>query len=284
MKAKQMLNASGLTRQFGYGRILGATSAVAGAYMLYSKMNPESKMAYAHNQAINYVYGWGSSSKGQVGLGANAISVPVPTQIVDLEDYEIIQLAAKYDKSCAVTKDGIALTWGNAKNGSMVTLDGTTFTENQVLPTEFPLNSIVYSALGKDHMGVVTDKGLVLTLGSPDHGKLGHDPKELTEEEKAEEKARYKKAGYKPKNVQQEGAIAYVFGDLRGVQAKQVACGFQHTVALSKDGELYSWGKGKTGALGHGNTDDVTVPQKIEELSGIVKVECGNDYTLVLDD
>jgi len=49
MKAKQMLNASGLTRQFGYGRLIGATSAVAGAYMLYSKMNPESKMAYAHN-------------------------------------------------------------------------------------------------------------------------------------------------------------------------------------------------------------------------------------------
>ena len=69
-------------------------------------------------------------------------------------------------------------------------------------------------------MGIVTDKGLVLTLGSPDHGKLGHDPKELSEDEKAEEQARYKKAGYKPKNVQQEGAISYVFGDLRNVKAK----------------------------------------------------------------
>lgn len=53
---------------------------------------------------------------------------------------------------------------------------------------------------------------------------------------------------------------------------------------MSEDGELYSWGKGKTGALGHGDNEDVTIPKKIEELSGIVKVECGNDYTLVLDD
>lgn len=118
-----------------------------------------------------------------------------------------------------MTKEGIALTWGNAKNGSMVALDGTTFTENQVLPTEFPLCDVKYSALGKDHMAIATTKGLVLTLGSPDHGKLGHDPKELTEEEKAEEKARYKKAGYKPKNVQHEGALSYVFGELRGIKA-----------------------------------------------------------------
>lgn len=86
-----------------------------------------------------------------------------------------------------MTKDGRAFTWGNAKNGSMVSLAGTACTENQVLPTEFPLNDVGFSALGKDHMAVATRNGLVLTLGSPDHGKLGHDPEVLTEEQKKEE-------------------------------------------------------------------------------------------------
>jgi len=63
------------------------------------------------------------------------------------------------------------------------------------------LNDVGFSALGKDHMAVATRKGLVLTLGSPDHGKLGHDPEVLTEEQKKEEQLRYKKAGYRPKNV-----------------------------------------------------------------------------------
>lgn len=53
---------------------------------------------------------------------------------------------------------------------------------------------------------------------------------------------------------------------------------------MSEDGDLYTWGKGKTGALGHGNNDDVLTPQKVKNLEGIVKVECGNDYTVVLDD
>jgi len=40
---------------------------------------------------------------------------------------------------------------------------------------------------------------------------------------------------------------------------------------------------GKLGALGHGNNDDNVIPSKIAGLEGIVKVECGAEYTMALD-
>lgn len=34
---------------------------------------------------------------------------------------------------------------------------------------------------------------------------------------------------------------------------KQIACGSGHTVALTTEGEVYSWGRGDDGRLGHGD-------------------------------
>jgi len=48
------------------------------------------------------------------------------------------------------------------------------------------------------------------------------------------------------------------------------------------EGLLYSWGKGIDGQLGHGNTKNMSRPQKIEGLSGVDSVSCGTNHTLVL--
>ena len=50
-----------------------------------------------------------------------------------------------------------------------------------------------------------------------------------------------------------------------------------------EDGSVFSWGYGKMGPLGHNNNESTIVPQKIEGLSNIVRVDCGNNYTIVLD-
>ena len=52
---------------------------------------------------------------------------------------------------------------------------------------------------------------------------------------------------------------------------------------MTQDGEVFSWGLGKFGALGHGTTNDIDQPKRIDGLSGIVDVKCGNDYTFVKD-
>lgn len=100
-------------------------------------------------------------------------------------------------------------------------------------------------------------------MGSSDFGKLGHQVKEKSQDEIKTEKERYRKAGYNPGTAQLEGAIDVVRGELESKKILSVACGTQHTVAVTEEGDVYSWGRGRSGALGHGNRDDVSTPKKI---------------------
>lgn len=65
-----------------------------------------------------------------------------------------------------------------------------------------------------------------------------------------------------------------------------VRCGNQHTLALTDTGEVYSWGHGGYGQLGHGDTDPKGVPTLIEALAGlkVVQIECGGWHSVFLTD
>ena len=45
----------------------------------------------------------------------------------------------------------------------------------------------------------------------------------------------------------------------------QISCGDAHVVALTKDGEVYTWGCGEYGRLGLGSEEDFAVPQKVSD-------------------
>mmetsp|Transcript_36127 Transcript_36127/g.73362 ORF Transcript_36127/g.73362 Transcript_36127/m.73362 type:complete len:178 (+) Transcript_36127:658-1191(+) len=68
---------------------------------------------------------------------------------------------------------------------------------------------------------------------------------------------------------------------LRGVGVSQIACGSGHTVVLTTDGEVYTWGRGDDGRLGHGDNGWKYVPRIAQSLSGqiIVQVTCGSYHT-----
>jgi len=54
-----------------------------------------------------------------------------------------------------------------------------------------------------------------------------------------------------------------------------VATSNEHCLALSAEGEIYSWGSGDLGSLGHGDEGSRAVPCKIESLSCIVRIAVG---------
>jgi alpha-tubulin suppressor-like RCC1 family protein len=47
-----------------------------------------------------------------------------------------------------------------------------------------------------------------------------------------------------------------------------VACGYEHTLALSEDGRVFSWGNALMGRLGHGRDVDAWEPTLISSLGG----------------
>ncbi len=66
---------------------------------------------------------------------------------------------------------------------------------------------------------------------------------------------------------------------------KDVACGPQHTIALTHDGRVFSWGYGENGRLGHGTKENVLVPTQIAKFKDvkIESVACGGGHSLAID-
>ena len=61
----------------------------------------------------------------------------------------------------------------------------------------------------------------------------------------------------------------------------QVACGPYHTASVSSNGDLFTWGDGKYGVLGHGDVKRRDTPKKVKIPGGetVVKVACGRRHT-----
>lgn len=75
---------------------------------------------------------------------------------------------------------------------------------------------------------------------------------------------------------------------LRGKSIVDIACGGSHSACITSSGELYTWGKGRYGRLGHGDSEDQVLPKLVEALRGqrVVDVACGSGdaQTLCLTD
>lgn len=56
-----------------------------------------------------------------------------------------------------------------------------------------------------------------------------------------------------------------------------VSCGPHHTAAVTADGQLFTWGNGMFGRLGHGDTQSAYTPRKVQALSQyfVTSVSCG---------
>ncbi|XP_075998034.1 putative E3 ubiquitin-protein ligase HERC3 isoform X2 [Genypterus blacodes] len=74
-------------------------------------------------------------------------------------------------------------------------------------------------------------------------------------------------------------------GGLCNIQVSQVACGSQHSVALTKDGQVYTWGQDTSGQLGLGKRrPGASSPQHLRSLSGmpLVQIAAGGDQSFAL--
>ena len=66
-----------------------------------------------------------------------------------------------------------------------------------------------------------------------------------------------------------------------------IACAFAggfHSAAITSTGELFTWGGGEHGALGHGSTTNHCVPLRCEALlhATVVSIACGWSHTLIV--
>jgi alpha-tubulin suppressor-like RCC1 family protein len=140
--------------------------------------------------------------------------------------------------------------WGRNTRGiggRGITQQRSNLTEVDVL-AGFGANSV---SCGASHVVVASQKGHLWTWGS-----TGESPATIAGSDTAVQSL--------PKPV--PGAA---FRDV----AVQVSCGGWHTLVLGASGQLYSWGEGLFGALGHGTTDDQVCPSIIFLLCSICRLQ-----------
>jgi len=79
-------------------------------------------------------------------------------------------------------------------------------------------------------------------------------------------------------------AVVQVVEGLRDHAVTQVVCSDVHTLALTSDGKVYSWGVGSEGQLGHGNVLSSHLPAPITALHGhrVVAIACGAKHSAAL--
>nr|XP_037866122.1 E3 ubiquitin-protein ligase HERC2-like isoform X1 [Chlorocebus sabaeus] len=105
----------------------------------------------------------------------------------------------------------------------------------------------------------VTENGQVWSWGDGDCGKLGRGGSDGCKTPKLIEK-------------------------LQDLDVVRVRCGSQFSIALTKDGQVYSWGKGDNQRLGHGPEVHVRYPKLLEGLRGkkVTDVAAGSTHCLAL--
>ncbi|XP_072889298.1 uncharacterized protein [Hemitrygon akajei] len=173
---------------------------------------------------------------------------------------KIRQVAISDTHMIAVTAERTVYTWGSNLKGQLGHGDQQSRSRPQLV--EALKGKFIARACGGHGFSVFTsDNGIVMTSGDGAQGCLGHGDFFST-------------------------SRPCLIEALLGVNVQAIACGQQHVVCVSGDGEVFSWGNGKFGKLGLGNDDNSCLPIKVtfEEQIFIKDVKCGLDGTMFLTD
>jgi alpha-tubulin suppressor-like RCC1 family protein len=247
------------------------------------------------------VFTWGSGNFGQLGHGNKGQQL-VPKRVVGLTN--VTDIAAGRSHSLAVVGGGSVYTWGFNGQGQLGLGDHGQGT-NRYVPTEVPgVNEVVTVAAGLFHSFALCRDGTVMACGTNEYGHLGLGDTDHRDTFTVVAGLRGVvdiDAGFDHSiAVTAEGGL-YTWGFDRAIGhggdddtqclvptkvtgggigeavVVQVAAGNHHSMALTASGELYAWGQGDGGQLGHGGKEHLTVPRVVNRIEGTVVGMAGGD-------
>lgn len=241
---------------------------------------PIVKVISAH-VAVHYIavsadgsaYIWGRNEKGQLGSG-NLKNIYRAVKIGGVPGH-IVGGACGKAHSFVLTASGELYAAGSGANGQLgigksVDLQLAFVRSAKGLP-EPSADPVVAVSAGGEFSIALTKSGRVWACGSSQDGQLGNG---TTGE-------RIVSAGRVGFDVEANWIpVAFPAGT---APIAAVACGQQHTAALSTDGCVYTWGSGAYGRLGMNTNKDNLKPTRVPftepERSRVAAIACGNQVT-----
>ncbi|XP_070685976.1 probable E3 ubiquitin-protein ligase HERC6 [Pempheris klunzingeri] len=211
--------------------------------------------------ASGHVFSWGAGEDGQLGMPPHQKSnrhrpsrVPIPLPI------SVIQVACGNSHSLALTKGGDVFSWGLNSHGQLGLGKEVPQQCTPVLVCALTGVAVTQISAGASHTLFLTLASLVYCCGANKSGQLGLN--------RVDEKGRF--------NICMVPA-------LRPLDVSFISCGEAHSAVLTKNGEVFTFGEGRYGQLGHNSVADEVKPRLVDGLDGPAsQVSCGRRHTLVL--
>lgn len=245
---------------------------------------PGSRISMGHNHSLyldgaGQIWSWGANGSGQLGVGnssGNQSRAPVKVDMDGaMAGADIVAVSAGGWHSMALDSEGRVYAWGYNARGALG--DGSTTDRWRPIQVGGLLEGrrIVQIASGGgvisgtnyfNSSAAVDEDGRVYTWGSGQGGRLG--------------------TGATPAAQTTPALVRGLISDLRIVD---ISVGYQHTIALSHDGRLFSWGYQDRGSLGTGATGTAVQSSPVAvAMDGaladveVVQVSSGWTHSLVL--
>ncbi|KAK5650940.1 hypothetical protein RI129_001969 [Pyrocoelia pectoralis] len=208
------------------------------------------------------VYSCGNNDYGQLGHDQprKRPRMSMCNQVLALDAYHISHVACGYSHSMALNEWGQIFTWGSDIYGQLGhQLGQQTQPTPKILKALATLN-VVQIVCGKNHSIALTSGGDIYAWGANDHGQLGIGTTTPSEPSPS------------------------IVSALAGIPIAQIACGSNHTFAVSKSGAVFGWGKNSRGQLGLNDTLSKSFPVQLRTLRNIrVRyIECGDEFSTFL--
>ncbi|KAF3333961.1 RCC1 and BTB domain-containing protein 1-like protein [Carex littledalei] len=213
------------------------------------------------------LYTWGSNEFGQLGDGTEESSKePQKVKLLDSEFVKYVScgahctaaLAEPRENDGSISKSRLWV-WGQNQGSDYPRLFWGAFAPNTV---------IRQVSCGAVHVVALSEEGLLQAWGYNEWGQLGR--------------------GFTCEGLQGPRVLSAYARFLdeapEPIKIVQVACGEYHTAAISDSGEVYTWGLGSMGQLGHCSLqsgDKELIPRRVVSLEGtpIREVTCGGVHT-----
>jgi len=206
------------------------------------------------------LFSFGSDESGQLGHNQGAPSLRAPRLVKSLGTVRVVAVAAGLYHSAALTASGHLYTWGSNSKGQL----GLGRQAGDLVFSPARVESLVGIPLagltcGGNHTVVVSRSGAVFAWGSNSHGQLGLG--DTTDRAWPAQVATLRNLRVGPGGL---------------------AAGLEHTIALTEEGGVFTWGSSRCGQLGHGAAGTEPLPRKILELMGteVSLVAAGDRHSL----
>jgi len=207
----------------------------------------------------SFTFGFGDY--GRLGHGGDQ-DEPVPRLVEALAGKKVIGAAAGDMHTAAWTEEGELFTFGyggyGVNNGFGKLGHGGGQTELVPRLVEaLAGKKVVGVSAGEAHTAAWTEEGELFTFGVGYSGRLGH-------------------------GGEQTEPVPRLVQALAGKKVVGAAAGGNHTMVWTEEGELFTFGIGFFGRLGHGGEEDELVPRLVEALAGkkVVGAAAGERHTV----